>query len=182
MVEIPVTAEGGTERTPPETGPDRDARRTGDDPALDSDRDPAAIVDGIDRPVLLFDGVCNLCNRSVRTIVRLDRDGEILFAPLQSAVAAELLDRVGLDPDYFDSVVLVEEGRAYTKSTAVLRVCRRLDGPVPLLYPLVYLPEPVRDAVYDLVAEYRYRVFGRQDECPVPEERVRERFLERSLA
>jgi predicted DCC family thiol-disulfide oxidoreductase YuxK len=132
--------------------------------------------------VLLFDGVCNLCNWSVRTIVRLDRDGEILFAPLQSDVGRELLDRVGMDPDYFDSVVLIEGGEYYTKSEAVLRVCRRLDGPVPLLYPLVYLPEPVRDGAYDLVGEHRYRIFGRQEECPIPDERTRKRFLERSLA
>jgi predicted DCC family thiol-disulfide oxidoreductase YuxK len=145
-------------------------------------RDPAAVVDNIDRPVLLFDGVCNLCHAGIRTIVRLDAEGTVLFAPLQSAVGRELLERQGLATDYFDSMVLVEDGEAYTKSAAVLRVCRHLDGPVPLVYPLVYLPEQLRDAVYDFVAEHRYEVFGEKDECPVPEQRVRERFLERSLA
>ena len=182
MVEIPVTAEGEEPRTPPDD-PGRDAGRSdeGGD-ALDTDRPPEEIVDDIDRPVLLFDGVCNLCNWSVRTIVRLDREGNVLFAPLQSDVGRELLSRVGMDPDYFDSVVLVDGEDHYTKSEAVLRVCRLLDGPVPLLYPLVYLPGGLRDGAYDLVGEYRYEVFGKQEECPVPEAEVRERFLERSLA
>ena len=139
-------------------------------------------VEDVDRPVLLYDGVCNLCNWSIRAIVRLDAEGEILFAPLKSVVGRELLERAGLEADYFDSLVLVEDGAAYTKSTAVLRVCRRLDGPVPLLYPLVYLPERLRDRAYDLLAEYRYRIFGRKETCPVPAERVRERFVERMLA
>jgi predicted DCC family thiol-disulfide oxidoreductase YuxK len=165
----------------------------GGDATTDSDRSPADIVDDIDRPVLLFDGVCNLCNSTIRAIVRLDDEGEILFAPLQSDVAAELLDRAGMDADYFDSVVLVERSDhpdsgdaddwdVSTKSTAVLEVCRKLDGPAPLLYPLVNLPERLRNGVYDFVAEHRYRVFGKKDECPIPPERLRQRFLERSLA
>ncbi len=148
----------------------------------DSEATPAEIVDGIDRPVLLFDGVCNLCNRTIRAIVRLDGTGSILLAPLQSAVAKELLDRVGLGADYFDSIVFVEDGTASTKSTAVLRACRYLDGPVPLLSALVYLPKGLRDRAYDVVADYRYRIFGKKEECPVPPAHVRERFLERSLA
>jgi len=147
-----------------------------------SNRRPAEIVDDIDRPVLLFDGVCNLCHGSVRTIVKLDAEGRILFAPLRSDVGRELLERQGLSPDYFDSVVFVESDDHYTRSTAVLRVCRYLDGPAPLVYPLVYLPERLRDWAYDVVADHRYRVFGRADECSVPEADVRERFLERSLA
>ncbi len=149
--------------------------------ATDADS-PADIADRVDRPVLLFDGVCNLCHASIRAIVRLDAEGKILFAPLQSEVGREMLDRQGLTPDYFDSVVLVESDGHYTKSTAALRVCRYLDGPVPLLYPLIFLPRGLRDAVYDLVAEHRYQVFGKREECSVPEQHVRERFLERSLA
>lgn len=156
--------------------------RSGVGPPTDSDRSPADIVDDIDRPVLLFDGVCSLCNSTLLAIVRLDGDGEILFAPLQSDVAKELLDRLEMDTDYFDSVVLVEDGTASTKSDAILRVCRRLDGPAPLLYPLIHLPEEVRNGVYDFVADHRYQVFGRKDECPIPPERLRQRFLERSLA
>jgi predicted DCC family thiol-disulfide oxidoreductase YuxK len=147
----------------------------------ESGPDPAERAAGVDGPVLLFDGVCNLCHASIRAIVRLDGAGEIRFAPLQSDVGRALLDRHGLPVDYFDSLVFLDGGEAYTGSTAVLRVCRHLDGPLPLLYPLVYLPERFREAVYDVVAEYRYRVFGRKDRCSVPDERVRERFLDGSL-
>lgn len=168
----------------------------GDDAATATERSPAAIVDDIDRPVLLFDGVCNLCHASIRAIVRLDGEGRLLFAPLQSDIGTELLVRAGMDAAYFDSVVLVEPKpstatesagdtktwTASTKSTAVLRTCRYLDGPVPLLYPLVAVPERVRDAAYDLVATYRYRVFGTKAACTVPDPEIRRRFLERSLA
>jgi len=147
----------------------------------DDERDPAAVVDDLDRPVILFDGVCNLCNRSIRLLVRLDGAGRFRFAPLQSPVGEELLRRHGLSEDYFDSLVLVDGDDYYTKSTAVLRVCRELDGPLPLLSVLLYLPQRLRDAAYDLVAEYRYDVFGRTDQCPVPDPELRERFLERSL-
>jgi predicted DCC family thiol-disulfide oxidoreductase YuxK len=148
-----------------------------------TDRDPAAVVDDIDQPVLLFDGVCNLCNGFVRFVVRFDHDGTFLFAPLQSAVARELFDRhdIATDGEEFDTVVLVEDGACYTKSTAALRVARRLDGPWPLAYPLIYLPRRFRDGVYDLVARYRYRVFGRSEACQVPSPEVRERFTERAL-
>jgi predicted DCC family thiol-disulfide oxidoreductase YuxK len=148
----------------------------------DTPESAADVVDAVDRPVLLFDGVCPLCHAGLRAIVRLDAGGRLLFAPLQSEVGRELLDRQGLSRDYFDSVVLVEDDNCYTKSAAVLRVCRYLDGPLPLLYPLVYLPGRLRDAVYDLVADYRYQVFGRRDRCSVPDKRVRERILGRSLA
>jgi predicted DCC family thiol-disulfide oxidoreductase YuxK len=153
----------------------------GDSPT-DSDRSPADIVDDIDRPVLLFDGVCNLCNATIRAIVRLDDEGEILYAPLQSDVASELLTRAGLEADYFESVVLVEDGTTYTKSDAIIRVCEKLDGPLPLVGPLKHLPKSLRDGAYDMVGEHRYRIFGRKDECPVPPEHIRERFVERSLA
>jgi predicted DCC family thiol-disulfide oxidoreductase YuxK len=147
------------------------------------DRDPAAIVDDIDGPVLLFDGVCNLCNGFVRFVVRFDHEGTFRFAPLQSAVAQELLDRHGIatGDESFDTVVLVEDGERYTKSTAALRVARRLDGPWPLAYPLVVLPQRLRDAGYDLVARYRYRLFGKSDECQVPAPEIRERFTDRAL-
>ncbi|MFD1585357.1 thiol-disulfide oxidoreductase DCC family protein [Halorientalis brevis] len=149
----------------------------------ESARDPAAVADDLDTPVLLFDGVCNLCNSFVRFVVRFDAEGTFRFAPLQSAIGEELLARYDLEPDdeTFDTVVLVEDGEAYTRSTAALRVARRLDGPWPLLYPLVYLPRRLRDGIYDLVAKYRYRVFGSKDECPMPDPELRERFAERSF-
>ncbi|MFB6169352.1 MAG: thiol-disulfide oxidoreductase DCC family protein [Haloferacaceae archaeon] len=146
-----------------------------------TDRSVAAVADALDGPVILFDGVCNLCNAAVRTVVRYDDRGVFRFAPLQSAVGQELLRRHDLPTADFDSVVLVEDGRVSTRSTAALRVCRRLGLPWSLLSPLLAVPAPLRDPFYDLVARVRYRVFGRTDECQVPSSEVRERFAERAL-
>lgn len=147
----------------------------------DDQRDPAAVAEAIQRPVLLFDGVCTLCNRSLRLLVKFDHAGRFRFAPLQSPVGRALLARQGLSPDYFDSVVLIDGDDYYTKSEAVLRVCRDLDGPLPLLSALTVVPVGIRDRLYDVVADHRYRVFGRKDECPVPDGELRRRFLDRSL-
>jgi predicted DCC family thiol-disulfide oxidoreductase YuxK len=163
-----------------DAGEQRD-RTGGDSGGTDPDRDPAEIADEIQRPVLLFDGVCNLCNRSLRLLVEFDHAGRFRFAPLQSPVGRELLTRHGLEPDYFDSIVLIDGDDHYTKSEAALRVCRDLDGPLPLLYALVAVPEGIRDGIYDFVGDHRYQVFGKKEECPVPDEELRRRFLERSL-
>jgi predicted DCC family thiol-disulfide oxidoreductase YuxK len=114
-------------------------------------------------------------------LVEFDHAGRFRFAPLQSPVGRELLTRHGLEPDYFDSIVLIDGDDYYTKSEAALRVCRDLDGPLPLLYALVAVPEGIRDGIYDFVGDHRYQVFGKKEECPVPDEELRRRFLERSL-
>jgi predicted DCC family thiol-disulfide oxidoreductase YuxK len=145
------------------------------------ERDVAAVVDNLDGPVILFDGVCNLCNAAVRTVVRYDDAGVFRLAPLQSPVGQELLRRHDLPTANFDSVVLVEDGAIHTRSAAALRVCRQLGLPWSLLSPLLAVPAPLRDPFYDLVARLRYRVFGRTDECQIPTPEVRERFAERAL-
>lgn len=146
-----------------------------------NDSDLSTVIDDLNRPVLLFDGVCNLCNALVRFTVQFDESGTFRFAPLQSEIGQALLDEHGLPTDDFDSFVLIEEDDCYTRSTAALRVCRHLDGPWPLFYSFAYVPEVLRDPIYELVAEYRYQVFGRKDECPVPSPEIRERFAERAL-
>jgi len=149
--------------------------------AGDGSADVDAVLDDIDAPILLFDGVCNLCNGVVRFVIRFDAAGTFRLAPLQSEVGQALLARHDLPTEDFDSFVLIEDGAVATKSTAALRVARRLDGPWPLLYPLLYLPERTRDRVYDLVADYRYRVFGKKDQCPIPEPEIRDRFADQRL-
>lgn len=128
--------------------------------------------------VVLFDGVCNLCNGAVRFIIDHDPAGRFRFAALQSDAGRILLERCGLDPDTFDSIVLVEEGACFTRSTAALRIVRRLSGPWWLLAALVVLPRPLRDFAYDCVARSRYRVFGRRDRCMVPTPELISRFLD----
>ena len=128
-------------------------------------------------PVVLFDGVCNLCNGAVDFIVRHDPDRRFKLASLQSDVGQALLERYGLAEDPPDSIVLVEDGRAYLRSTAALRVAAGLDGALPLLQAFLALPPRIRDAAYRYVAENRYRWFGTRETCRLPTPDERARFL-----
>jgi len=130
-----------------------------------------------DRAVLLIDGVCNVCEAWVRFIVPRDPRGRFAFAALQSPVGSKLLAEAGLPADYLDGVVLLEGGRAYTRSTALLRVFRRLSGLWPLFYALVVIPRPLRDWAYEAFIARRYAWFGRKDACLVPSGELAERFL-----
>lgn len=129
-----------------------------------------------DHPVVLFDGVCNLCASTVQFLIERD-DGLFRFAPLQSDVADELLADCGREDHDLDSVVLVEDGECYVKSDAVIRIAVLLGGVYRVLGPTAYLPRLLRDGVYDLVAASRYSVFGRRDHCLMPSEEHRGRFL-----
>ncbi|HET6567506.1 MAG TPA: thiol-disulfide oxidoreductase DCC family protein [Rhodothermales bacterium] len=130
------------------------------------------------RSVVLFDGVCNLCNGAVNFIIDRDPDGRFAFAPLQSAPAHSLLAAHDLPADALDSLVLIEGGRAYVRSEAALRIARRLKGGWPLFYGFTIVPRFVRDQVYDWVAAHRYRWFGKQGACRLPTPELRARFLE----
>jgi predicted DCC family thiol-disulfide oxidoreductase YuxK len=129
-------------------------------------------------PVLLFDGVCNLCNGWVRFVIARERQPLLTFAPLESGIGRELLDAHQLDgPGRPDSLVLIEAGRAYVRSAAALRVTRQLRAPWSWARVLGVLPRPLLDWVYDRVARNRYRWFGRKDACPIPTPEERSRFL-----
>ena len=128
-------------------------------------------------PIVLFDGVCNLCEGFVQYVIRNDPAGEFRFAPLQSAVGQALLERCGWADAPLDGVVLVEEGRCYHKSDAVIRVARRLGFPHNLLGPTAILPRRLRDRGYDFVAARRYAWFGKKDACLLPTPDIRDRFL-----
>jgi predicted DCC family thiol-disulfide oxidoreductase YuxK len=130
------------------------------------------------RPVILFDGVCNLCTGSVRFVIERDARKQFRFASLQSPVAEKLLGAQARDGDRLESVVLVVGERIYRKSTAALLVARRLDGLWPLLSALLVIPRPLRDAVYDWIGRRRYRMFGKRDVCWKPQPELAERFLE----
>jgi predicted DCC family thiol-disulfide oxidoreductase YuxK len=128
-------------------------------------------------PVVLFDGVCNLCTTTVQFLIRRDPEGLFRFAPLQSDVAQELLAERGLADHDLDSIVLIEGNETYVNSDAAIRIGVLLGGVYRLLGPTKYLPRLLRDAVYDFVARYRYRVFGKRDRCMMPTEENRSRFL-----
>ncbi|WP_440766165.1 thiol-disulfide oxidoreductase DCC family protein [Natronorubrum sp. DTA7] len=131
-----------------------------------------------DDPIILFDGVCNLCHGFVQFLVPRDTEGQFHFASLQSDVGQQLLADHGLEGHDLDSVVLIEGDDAYVKSGAVIRIARRLGGIYRLLGPTRYLPRRLRDWAYDLVAEHRYRIFGQKEQCMMPTGNVQERFLE----
>jgi predicted DCC family thiol-disulfide oxidoreductase YuxK len=131
------------------------------------------------RPVVLFDGVCNLCNASVLFVIDRDPRGRFAFAPLQGDEAGALLRQRGYDtdPENPASILLVEGDRVYDRSTAALRIARRLSGLWPALSLLMAIPRPLRDAAYDWAARRRYRWFGRLDACRLPTPELRSRFL-----
>lgn len=127
---------------------------------------------------MLFDGVCNLCNGFVQFVIPRDPAGYFRFAALNSEAAARVLSTARHDGPIVDSMVLVEDGAAYVRSAAALRIARRLGFPWVLAYGLMIVPRPLRDAIYDLVARRRYGWFGRRETCMVPGPGVRDRFLD----
>ena len=128
-------------------------------------------------PVLLFDGVCNLCNQSIQFVIERDPDAVFRFAPLQSDVGEELLEECGLPADHLDSVILVEGDEYYTKSDAALRTAKHLGGVYRLLWPLRVFPRRLRNFVYDFIANRRYRWFGKREQCMMPTPDIASRFL-----
>lgn len=130
--------------------------------------------------VILFDGVCNLCNHFVRMIISRDRHGYFKFAPLQSDAAAALLDKS--NQQHFlkaapDSVLLIENGQVYERSAALLRIMRRLSGFSVLAFFYRLMPPILRDVVYNFIARKRYRCFGRRNACMAPTPDISQRFL-----
>ena len=128
-------------------------------------------------PILLFDGHCNFCNAWVRLIVRRDTAKKILFAPLQSSIGRKMLEEKKIDVNYTGSLVFFEEERFSLSSTAVLRIFSYLDGWERHLKFLSFVPRPFRDKLYLYIAKYRYKWFGRSEQCMVPTPELRERFL-----
>lgn len=128
----------------------------------------------LDRPVVVFDGLCNFCSGAVRFILRNDRTGRILYTPLQSTVGRKLLEEHGIDPDDADTFLLIKGNRAFTRSDAALEIARDL-GPWRWLRVLAAVPRTWRDGIYAVLARKRYGWFGKRDHCfaPTPEERAR---------
>lgn len=133
--------------------------------------------DSTEGPIILFDGVCNLCHGAVRFVMRRDPDARLRFAPLESDLARRLVrERAGAELPA-DSILLLEEGELYQRSEAVLRIASLLRFPWPVIGLLRVFPRPMRDVAYDCVARNRYRWFGRKQACPAPDPELRDRFL-----
>ena len=128
-------------------------------------------------PILLFDGVCNLCNGLVKFIIRRDRGAKIRFAPLQSPAGQSLLKISGLAANEIDSVVYMSGDKRFLKSSAVLHLLKELGGGWRLFYVFIIIPKFIRDFFYNIIARMRYKVFGKTESCMVPTPDIKERFL-----
>lgn len=125
--------------------------------------------------IILFDGVCNFCDASVNFIIEHDKKDYFRFTPLQSEIGQEFVKKFSLSG--IDSVILVENDKAYAHSTAALKIARRLGGIWSVLYAFIIIPRPIRDFFYKLFAKNRYKFFGKKDECMIPTPEVRAKFL-----
>ena len=128
--------------------------------------------------IIFFDGMCNLCNGAVQFVIKRDRRDTFKFASLQSAFAKDTLNGSALEVAHGDSLVLLENGKLYEQSTAVLRIAKKLPGLWPLLYAFIIVPPFLRNAVYRWVARHRYQWFGKQNKCWVATPALKSRFLD----
>lgn len=130
------------------------------------------------KSIIFFDGVCNLCNASVNFVIKHDKKAQFLFASFQSDAAKEILLHFNLKNFDSETVILVEGQKLYDKSTAALKIAKRLDGGFKLFYAFLILPKNFRDWIYDLIAKNRYRWFGKRENCIIPSAKLKNRFLD----
>lgn len=126
--------------------------------------------------LILFDGVCNFCSANVRFVIQRDPHARFQFAALQSDVGQHFAKQYGFAN--LESMVLLEQGQVYQKSSAALRVARQLNGLWPLLYAFIVVPGPIRDRAYDFIGNRRYRWFGKTEECWMPDADIGHRFFQ----
>jgi predicted DCC family thiol-disulfide oxidoreductase YuxK len=129
------------------------------------------------RSIVLFDGVCNLCNTSVNFLIDRDPEGRFVFGALQSEEGLAVLRKHGLPERYCDSIVLIEGSKVWAASDAVLEISRHMPGLWPVLRVFRIVPKTIRDAVYKWIAAHRYEWFGKQESCRLPTPENRSRFL-----
>lgn len=127
--------------------------------------------------IILFDGVCNLCNNSVNYVIKRDKKDRFRFAAFQEEAGRRLIVKYNIDTSKTDSIVLLDGDKVYVRSTAVLRIARYLGGGYPLFYGFMIIPNFVRNWVYDCVARNRYKWYGKRDSCMIPAPELRSKFL-----
>lgn len=131
-----------------------------------------------DLHIIYFDGICNYCNSIVQFIIRRDKSKKFKFAALQSTYGQLFLKKNNFNSTDFDTIIYQEEDKIYIKSDAALRIAWSLCGGWKYFYYLIYLPKFIRNGIYDLIANNRYRIFGKRESCMLPSEDERARFLE----
>lgn len=129
-------------------------------------------------PIILFDGVCNFCNRTINIILKYDKDAYFQFAPSQSNAAMGIMQQFSLEQQAITSVILIDNEKVYTKTDAVIQIANRLSGWPSLFRLLKFIPKSIRNFGYDLIAKNRYTLFGKRDQCMIPGASARNRFLQ----
>ena len=127
--------------------------------------------------IILFDGVCNLCNNVVQFVIKHDKKSRFLFGSLQSSEGKKILNEFHFTLSTINSFILIEDNKPYIKSTAALRVAKKLGGLWTLLYGFIIIPKFIRDGIYEVISKNRYRWFGKKDECMIPTKELRTKFL-----
>jgi len=130
------------------------------------------------KKIILFDGVCNLCNSSVHFIIKKDKKKQFLFTSLQSDAARDILLQFQLKNSELDSILLIENGQVYQKSDAILKIVKHLNGIWKMSYGFIIIPKFIRDYVYIIIAKNRYRWFGKKEVCMIPTKELQMRFLD----
>ena len=128
-------------------------------------------------PIILFDGICNFCNRTINIILKYDQDAYFQFAASQSNAGINILQQFKLDQKASASVILIDNEKVYTKTDAVIQIAKHLSGWPKLFRLLEFIPKPIRDFGYDLIAKNRYTLFGKKASCMIPDASIRHRFL-----
>lgn len=134
-------------------------------------------LENIQQPVILFDGVCNLCSNVVQFVIKKDTKDLFRFASLQSSFGEEVLQKFHLPPNALNSFILLQHGKVYTKSTGALMVAKQMHGLWPLLYCFIIVPKFIRNAVYNYIANHRYKWFGKKEECWLPTPKLQQKFI-----
>lgn len=127
--------------------------------------------------IILFDGVCNLCNGAVTYIIERDKKNVFKFAALQSEIGQQLISKFNIDTSKVDSIILIDGEKHYTKSSAALHISKQLSGAYPLLFGFMVVPKFIRNSVYDYIAKNRYKWFGKKESCMIPTAELKSKFL-----
>ena len=126
--------------------------------------------------IILFDGLCNLCNTSVNFVIRNDKKGVFRFAPIQTNFGESTLKKYHIKTKDTDSIILIDKDKYYIKSTAALHIAKELAGAYPLLFCFMIVPKFIRNLIYDLVAKNRYKWFGKKESCMIPTPELKDKF------
>lgn len=130
------------------------------------------------KKIVLFDGVCNLCNKAVTYIINHDSEDQFRFAALQSDIGKKLLKEHDINPEEIDSIILIQDGMSFIKASAAIRIAKHLSGATSLLYGFIIFPKFITNSIYDLVAGNRYSWFGKKDNCMIPTPDLKSKFLD----